>query len=850
MKLKEIWMKLVILFFVITGGICTTDICARAEELYFNDSGDLVFSTYDRKATSGIRYYTIGWVLKRYDDEIGASGQYTVNIPKSGYLYEITDPANPAYIYSVFVIDGDTILERIGNASGTWKSQLEKYGGYVYIDSLLTVKENGIPQGGIYQNGMVYGEVYHTYQGIRNARNWADGDKLAAYFGLKVKYPYVSPRYSLVFDKEVSDTFMFQSKPFGSFRVASGTKEKEVYDVSAGIPSGSDLYVEGSTEKFCYEAEYQKISGQIRIPVQIVTIYQLKWTDTKGIYHQENQRVERWYYVNRGYTYVAVGKVRSFSLANINVDKACFSPVNFSGFSKSGNISRISYGSTGRHISISGGISGSGGVIPVVSVNGQRPDIPDTDQMFLAEKLVPQVTVWSDSLKIEGQELISNRQMSGTAAGFQPYQNIPRQTVYRQGVTIPDNTQNSTQYQGSATMIYTADNGEKRTFYAKTNQIVVHTPIAVRCSVIGERTSNQSITPYNEDIVLGEKFVVRISCLGKHLDIPGYGEKNYQKFAGEYYVKFPFSVKYGKDSYAKDTWIKLRNTNSAFRLDTGVKKGEYEVMCRVIAKNCPSGIDLQSVSQTGANLDISKYCVVNTCKVRVIGKIFGLTLDCAGLRYQTGTRAVYPEPLEILGGSMPAEISLKKIEDDFYKLGIYAYGIGEEREDQIEINASYAVLKQTEEGDYQRIPVDVYLAEDENFTKDNLVKMPERFVPGQEEKREIQPGIYHYTATFNIGKHLVIVEKGRDISDIHMKSEYLFRDENVVLNLDIYGLDQGERCLSYENAANEPRGYCNMWKREGFSVDQYANIPLKCGDILIFSTKELIKNESQIIGTH
>ena len=311
MKIKERWIKLVILFFVMIGGICAAEIRVHAEELYFNNSGDLVFSTYDRKATSGIRYHTIGWVLKRYDDEIGARGQYTVNIPKSGYLYEMIDPANPAYIYSVFVIDGDTILDRVGNASGTWRNQLEKYGGYVYIDSLMTVKENGIPKGGIYQNGVPYGEVYYTYEGIRNARNWADGDKLAAYFGLKVKYPYVPPKYSLIFDQEVSTKFTFQSKPSGSFHVASRGKGKEVYDVALGIPSGEDLYVEGSTEKFCYEAEYSKISGQIRIPVQIVTIYQLKWIDRKGRYHQENQRVERWYLVNRKYSYVAVGQVKS-----------------------------------------------------------------------------------------------------------------------------------------------------------------------------------------------------------------------------------------------------------------------------------------------------------------------------------------------------------------------------------------------------------------------------------------------------------------------------------------------------------------------------------------------------------
>lgn len=60
-----------------------------AEELYFNNQGDMIFSAYDKRASGGIRYRTMGWVIKRYEDSIGASGQYSVNLPMSGFFMKL-----------------------------------------------------------------------------------------------------------------------------------------------------------------------------------------------------------------------------------------------------------------------------------------------------------------------------------------------------------------------------------------------------------------------------------------------------------------------------------------------------------------------------------------------------------------------------------------------------------------------------------------------------------------------------------------------------------------------------------------------------------------------------------------
>ena len=108
---KLIFICLTILF--ISLSVSKT---ALAEELYFNESGDLIFSVYDKIATNEIKYKTIGWVIKRYNDVLQADGQNSVNISKSGFIYQIPDQENPEYCYTTFIVDGDAIMDRISQA--------------------------------------------------------------------------------------------------------------------------------------------------------------------------------------------------------------------------------------------------------------------------------------------------------------------------------------------------------------------------------------------------------------------------------------------------------------------------------------------------------------------------------------------------------------------------------------------------------------------------------------------------------------------------------------------------------------------------------------------------------------
>ncbi len=41
-----------------------------------------------------------------------------------------------------------------------------------------------------------------------------------------------------------------------------------------------------------------------------------------------------------------------------------------------------------------------------------------------------------------------------------------------------------------------------------------------------------------------------------------------------------------------------------------------------------------------------------------------------------------------------------------------------------------------------------------------------------------------------------------------------------------------------------------MWKKEGFNVDRFEELRLKCGDVLLIGMNNMMKNTGLVIGTH
>ncbi len=160
------------------------------EVLEFDSEGNLIMTTRDKIATGSLTYRTIGWTIKRYDGGIHESWNQCAFIPLTTLGESRVDPTNSAYKYSYFYCDKNTIFNAIGNVSKEWQNSLYVNGGTVYLDAIMTVCRNGVPDGAILDSKpTTTGTVHFTFDGIVNAAAWSDPSSLISHYGKQVQFP-------------------------------------------------------------------------------------------------------------------------------------------------------------------------------------------------------------------------------------------------------------------------------------------------------------------------------------------------------------------------------------------------------------------------------------------------------------------------------------------------------------------------------------------------------------------------------------------------------------------------------------------------------------------------------------
>jgi hypothetical protein len=109
---------------------------------------------------------------------------------------------------------------------------------------------------------------------------------------------------------------------------------------------------------------------------------------------------------------------------------------------------------------------------------------------------------------------------------------------------------------------------------------------------------------------------------GQHLNIQGYGNRDYAKYFRNKQVWFPFDV-YNENRtqlYPQHTWIDIpiHQLETTFYLPVWVDEGNYDVLFRSIAENAPPNFTTQSL----ANTDLANHVATDVEPVEVIGRIY------------------------------------------------------------------------------------------------------------------------------------------------------------------------------------------------------------------------------------
>lgn len=609
-----------------------TDTSLYTEKLEFDDEGNLVMSTHDKKATSSVIYRTIGWVIKRYDMPMNAKGQQYAVIPANMEVKYIDDPNNSAYVYCYYYGDKITISDAIGKVSAEWKKQLYNYGDYVYIDEIMTVIQNGNICGGLNgANGSYWGEVYFNYEGIAGARPWASKESLRTHFDKRVYFPsQVYPKY-FSYKSNIASQVKNNHTPSASLQIGAVSKYDDTYDVTRAVPTGTPLYISGKADRYFYKMTFDKNVITFYIPIKLITTYTLKWKGYDGRQKSEKKEIVQWYYVTRTVSYYTKNYFKYYYLTGVHIYNYALKN-NVLDSTITGLTPKVlsqSWKSYNEHVSFpkyKDEYYIDGGVLSQMNINGVKPSIPDVNRQTIANSKVGTIKVRNDYLKINNTVILDSNWIG--VNGNAPYTgNLSSETnVYSTGHIIPHEKQNKQNQNTTGYYVYKEVNATSiyNLAISKLNAVSIHTPVFIGADLEQnnednpdenpDKNSKESLDDNVKEVIRGKEFNIRAVTLGQHRDEKGYGIRDYRFAIEKIEVKFDCDITEAQGEEGRiitaGTWFELKD-NAAYIFNEKIELKKYNMDIRAFAKNYKSIQNPELNGELAANLNYDNYMAYN-----------------------------------------------------------------------------------------------------------------------------------------------------------------------------------------------------------------------------------------------
>ncbi len=838
------------------------------EKLEFDSEGTLLMTTHDRKATSNITYRTVGWIIKRYDMPVDDAKQQCayIKLYEYGDIQYRDDPAQPGYIYCYYYGDKSEIYNAIGEVSSEWQHQLYAYGDTVYIDSILTICENGNVLGGLIDsNGNSWGEIYYTWEGISSARAWASRESLRTHFNKSVVYPAQIKRKYFSYTEKISATVNRSYEPGGNIRIGAGEKGKEYFDVEQGIPTGKSLYVEGNIDKYYYDLTFHKMEVSMKIPICIKTNYYIYWRGYDGSYQNEIKQISRWYYVERQVSYWTLNSMKFFFLSGLEVRNYAFEneKIYMDNLKYKPDIQQKSFLNYYEHIEqevYDEVVWMENVVIRDYGRFGVKPTIPDENQQIIANQAVGSIRVRNDYLKIDKTIMLDSNWTEEST--LKPSQSVLDESayIYEKGYVIPNSKKNSSKNLIHATGIYRniSDSTNKEISLTSDNTVTIHTPVCAKMTIGSNKKHNQLMNP-NPEIpvfIINKETSIDISAYGSHNDKMGYGTRDYSAYVAKTQMKIPFEIVYKSKRIPENTWFDVEIETVNFVIPIGVDEGKYDIKIRNYGLNYKAISNIEDHVQSGANKLISNYVASDTVTIEVIGRMYGLTVSEMGYRVggndengmNLGNDRMLPyENVEFEGSKV--DFQLRTIgsmnEEDYIKILLTYYFIKSDG------SREKVRLYENKNNKYQEVNTVIRL----NKNNREYVGDKERYIVSDLNKAN--KGLQLWNGTLDIPEEIYIISDTRELSENISKEElmrYSYKEGYIIVNMELWSVKNGTRRLSYINRENYEKGYCNMWILEGYrrqmSLGDKENIGIKMGDAILYRVKKDFTSLYRVVGTH
>ncbi|PKM50568.1 MAG: hypothetical protein CVV02_10730 [Firmicutes bacterium HGW-Firmicutes-7] len=376
--------------------------------------------------------------------------------------------------------------------------------------------------------------------------------------------------------------------------IAHNEKGASTFDVVKGIPTSEQLYVNVLANEYLVELSINKIQGVHKYTEKIFA-----GNDSNG------NPTYTYITTHTPYTYYKIDNFKLYGLADAIVNN---------------------YALPNGSVRIEPNSNYYAG--PMVAYN----------QLGGMSTNKSHVTVWNDKLIIDGQVILDSISVSQFAPEPKPVR-IPlthENALYLKDLLIESRLLNKSATPSTTTINYHyiagIGTGGIKTRIIPTNNVTVHTPVVCDGGILSDNPFDQSLEPdaSRAAVILGRPSIIQLKTKGQHINIEGYGNKDYAKYTTDKQVKFPFDVYtdtkvQNNSSYLKsNTWysVPLDQDTLDIYVPTWVTEGEYTIEYRTIAINAPN----HDPAEKDANLNLVNYVATDLSHVKVIGRLYGFRI--------------------------------------------------------------------------------------------------------------------------------------------------------------------------------------------------------------------------------
>lgn len=445
--------------------------------------------------------------------------------------------------------------------------------------------------------------------------------------------------------------------PNPSAVIKADKRGNEQFDVLQGIPTSESLYGNVFSLNYLFKDKFVQMKGTCTYTVVVEKTYNKTWTkedrvsDGKGGYTTISTPMSRdvtvpyTYTVKRDFDYwkidtLLVYEITGAILKNYALPEIELYPADYRSPTYAASTNGTFYAANTPPVLTA----------PSQPVPGRtsEPATPVDDLSSMAEDAVREVQVQNDYLKFNGTVVMDNPKVEKT--GPRPGQ-IPDPTVIGKDVLYsPDNeisnslaNKKDTPSTGEINYELMSNNindgnSEEKFNIPGINTVTVHTPV-VDYAVLPDtnRPFDQRMNPDMSRVVLvlDRPFTINMTEKGQHLNIPGYGNRDYQKYTLKKRVMFPFDTFSSDKSkfYPKNTWVEIPvgQDSMSFKMPTWVDEGNYHITTEAWAVNSQG----RAGCQQNFNGDLNNYCATEGFDVGVVGRLFGLRVwDIGDFRFE------------------------------------------------------------------------------------------------------------------------------------------------------------------------------------------------------------------------